>query len=270
MKLVTVAAVLAAALIALAAVVAAAAALVADERTVRGTVEGSVRAVVLDLDAGDVEVRGGPGPVAFERRERSLFERPEVRQSLDGGVLRIEARCDDVAPGPCSVDLTLRVPDGTRVQARSDAGDVDLHDLAASAVRAESFAGDVHARAVRTPSAELRSDAGDVQAVDVRAGRLALHSDAGDVEAEEVSAERVALTANAGDADGELLVAPAALEARSDAGDVVLTVPAGRYALDARSDAGEVRVEDGLVRDAGAARRLVASTDAGDVDLAAR
>jgi len=248
MRLLTLAAVVVAALIGIAAMVAAAAALVADERTVRGTVEEPVRAVVLDLGEGDVQVRGtSADTVSFERRERSSLARPQVGQELRGGVLRITARCED-APGPCSVDLALQVPAGTDVRVLSTSGDVDLDGLRAGEVDVKSDAGDIAARGLRATSARLRSAAGDVALADTQVRTLAVTTDAGDVEAEELRADRV--------------------EAQTAAGDVDLAVPAGRYAVETATQAGEVEVA-GLVQDPRARRVLRVTSDAGDVTIAA-
>jgi len=248
MRLLTLAAVIVAALIGIAAIVAAAAALVADERTVRATVEEPVRAVVLDLDAGDVQVAStSADAVSFVRRERSAFARPQVDQELRDGVLRIRARCEE-GVGPCSVDLALRVPAGTDVRVRSTSGDVDLDRLAAGEVDVESDAGDIEARRLEATRARLRSDAGDVELADVRATTLAVTTDAGDIEAEGLRAERV--------------------EARTAAGDVELAVPAGRYAVAAEARAGEVDVA-GVVQDPRAPRVLQVTTGAGDVTITA-
>jgi len=247
MRLLTLAAVVVAALIGIAAMVAAAAALVADERTVRATVEEPVRAVVLDLDQGDVQVRGTDADtVSFERRERSSLARPQVDQELRDGVLRITARCED-APGPCSVDIALQVPAGTDVRVRSTSGDVDLDRLEAGEVDVESDAGDVAARGLRATRARMRSDAGDVELAGAQVRTLAVTTNAGDVEAEEVRADR--------------------LEVRTDAGDVDLAVPAGRYAVDADTRAGDVDVD--VAQDPRASRVLRVTTGAGDVTIAA-
>jgi hypothetical protein len=247
MKLLTVLAVVVAALIGLAALTGTAGALLSQERTVRGVVTDPVRAVVLETDTGDVEVARGDGEVTFERRERYLFAEPDVRQQVVDGVLRISTDCD--GPGPCTVDLALRVPEGTDVRARSDAGDVGVAGLRGR-VRAESDAGDVSVRDLRT--AELR-----------------VETDAGDVEATRVSGERLRLTTDAGDVRAVLTTAPRLLEARTDAGDVELAVPSTRYAVQTDTDAGDVTVQ-GVVRDDTAPRRITATTSAGDVLLAAR
>jgi hypothetical protein len=59
------------------------------------------------------------------------------------------------------------------------------------------------------------------------------------------------------------------ITAKTNAGDVHVKVPAGRYAVDADTDAGDVNVR-GLVRDDSAPRSISARTDAGDVTVEAR
>ena len=63
--------------------------------------------------------------------------------------------------------------------------------------------------------------------------------------------------------------APSLIDAQSDAGDVSITVPPGRYAVDTDTDAGDEDVT-GIVDDPQAPNRIDAPTDAGDVTISAR
>ena len=65
-----------------------------------------------------------------------------------------------------------------------------------------------------------------------------------------------------------LVSAPGLIEAKSDAGDVSITVPPGSYAVETDTDAGDEDVS-GIVNDPSAANRIDARTDAGDVTIRA-
>jgi len=59
------------------------------------------------------------------------------------------------------------------------------------------------------------------------------------------------------------------VDAFSDAGDVALAVPGGEYRVDTATDAGDVMLE-GVLRNDRAVRRIVAETEAGDVNIRGR
>jgi hypothetical protein len=56
--------------------------------------------------------------------------------------------------------------------------------------------------------------------------------------------------------------------ARTDSGDVAVSVPPGQYAVDAQTDTGDVTI-DGIMRNDGAPKSIQARTDSGDITLRA-
>ena len=77
-------------------------------------------------------------------------------------------------------------------------------------------------------------------------------------------------TTNAGDVDLGFTTEPVSVSASSDAGDVLVTVPAGgEYRVDATTNAGDVTVE-GVVRNDRSRRSISARANAGDVTVRGR
>jgi hypothetical protein len=135
------------------------------KKTKTQAVSGKVTAVVVKSDNGDVNVVSGSGPASVrETRHYLVFKKPTVKQTLEGGVLTLDADCDiplfDSIPGTvvkCYSDLDVTVPEGVDVTVQTDSGDVKVslggHPLK---IVAKSDSGDVD---VAVPSGHYAIDA---------------------------------------------------------------------------------------------------------------
>ncbi len=93
-----------------------------------------------------------------------------------------------------------------------------------------------------------------------------VRTDVGDVSGRELVTRDVDARTHVGDVRLSLAQQPDRLDATSDVGDVRLDVPRSTYAVDSDADVGE-RDVSGLVQDDGAARKIHAFTNVGDVGV---
>lgn len=189
---------------------------------------------------GDVAVEvGSPAQAVVEATWRG--EEPDLRmveESTDPGVVRYRAG-GDCQNGLRLCDLSWRIvlPEGAALSGEVFSGDVDVDGLAGGV--------------------ELVVDVGEVDLSDV-SGAVDLTVDAGDVGVARFVGTRATVDVGVGDVVLLSEGVPEAIDVRSDAGDVDVTVPEARYDLDVTSGLGDVRVLG------------VESGGAGDPPLAAR
>lgn len=170
-------------------------------------ITGQVTDLVVTTNHGNIAVRsssGGTTKVTETVRYRST--KPTITSSHNGGTLTLKAGgCGSVlgANTTCSVDYSVEVPKGAKVNLRASAGDVALTGTAGG---------------------------GD------------LHSEAGNIKADGVSGAVLTASTDGGDINLSFAAAPGSVKATSSAGDVTLHVPNGRYAVDASSDVGDSTV----------------------------
>jgi hypothetical protein len=176
-------------------------------RTETRVVTDPVRSLVLETDAGSVEVVRGQRLVLRETTSyRGSGAAPRPDHDLSGGVLTVESpHCNS-----CATTFRVELPAGVALRASSEAGTVTADGVDVPELRLRSDAGDVTADVVGTPSlVEVRSDAGDVS-VTVPPGRYAADTDT-----------------DAGDEDITGIVndpqAPNRISAQTDAGDVKIS-----------------------------------------------
>lgn len=201
-------------------------------RTSRAVVTSPVHKIVVDSDAGDVDIRAGlTADVAIQRDDRWLVDRPTVSESLRDGVLTLKTGCGHLkAVLRCRSNLMIDAPPDIDVAIKTKSGDVDLRGLS---------------------------------------GRADVETDSGDISTHRLAPVTVRAMTDAGDVSLDLFGQPTRTEAKSDAGDVRVTVPYGPYRVDANASGGNVKVE-GLIRDDLAPQAIDALTDVGDVTVRAR
>jgi hypothetical protein len=202
--------------------------------------------VEVEVDSGTVEVLGGQGgEVARIRREAHWgWRRPSLAESVDGGVLRIRARCRGGFLFGCGVDYRVEVASEVSVRVRTDAGTVRVTEVSGG-VDAESDAGTIRLSGV-AGEVKARSDAGGIEGTDLRSTVVDAQTDAGGVRL-------------------SFAVTPDRVVAKSDAGGLDLVVPDAPYRVDADTDAGNVDID--VVQDPRAPRSINAETDAGTVRI---
>jgi len=182
--------------------------------------------LVVDDMAGTVAVTVGDGPVRVTETVAYGRHKPTMAHTSVGGTVHLTAgSCLAVFDRGCQVDYQVRVPAGTAVEVRADAGDVSVTGLA----------GDlrVTARAGKVTANELRSVHTTVQAT---AGQVTLRYRA----------------------------APSTVDVNATAGDVAIQVPGdASYAVDASTTAGDHTV--GVPTAAGSGHRITVHAAAGSV-----
>jgi len=215
------------------------------------TVSEPVGTIIVKSAGGDVDLVPSSGRVEVRSMQHYVIKRPDLKVSVENGVLTIDAGCDTPVL-KCYADLRISVPANLAVTVEADSGDVDARKVRARSLHAESDSGDVRLGLVsrqRLVWAHTDSGAVDVIAADVRA--VDAQSDSGDV------------------AVDVFRRAPRRVVARSDSGFVQVLAIKGAYAIEARSDSGDVKVV-GLTRNERSPRSIEASSDSGDIALRAR
>lgn len=144
-------------------------------------VAGEVKRVELRVDAGSVRVVGAAAGarVQLSRRARAFPDARAIRQELEDGVLRIEARCGGALG--CRVDHELRVGPQVLVVLEVDDGDVELDGVGGD-LAIEVGLGKVSGAGLRGAAVEVRTEGGSIDlgfAAPPR--RLVANAAAGDV-----------------------------------------------------------------------------------------
>lgn len=197
------------------------------------TIEQPVARIAHQGRAGKVTVTAKDGPVAVTERARwSTREKPVTSHTVEGDALRLrEDGCPYRDSGQtCQVAWDITAPAGTVLELDADAGGIEVRGMA---------------------------------------GKLTLRADAGGIEARDLRSRAVDANADAGGVQLDFAEAPDDVTAKTDAGGVEITVPAGAsYAVRAKVGAGSKTVE--VPQDPGSPRRIKAEADAGGVEITAR
>lgn len=216
------------------------------------TVYGTIREIVVKPGKGDVEFVPSDRLVRIRETQHFVIEKPELSRDRSGGVLTLEAACDDTPDVvPCFSDLRVSLPPGVKVTVDGGRGDVDLRGVDVRATHVETGSGDIELGLVGRP------------------GLLWAHSDSGDVELVARSARAVDAQSGSGDVDVDVAAKPRRVLARSSSGDLELTLPRGIYAIRTRTESGEEDVR-GVLRNRTAASSIDARTDSGDIEVRTR
>lgn len=194
------------------------------------TLAGPVDRIDLQVASGDVElVEGSDGDVTVQRTSAWRLRPPDLVATVDGSTARIHATCPRVLVplATCSVAHRIEVPEGVRVDVRTDAGTVS----------AEGLDGWVR----------IITSNGRVEATDLASDELVVDTHGGDVEAWFTDApSRVDVATSGGDVELILPEAPYEVSVRSDGGDVETRVETEELAermIRVRSDGGSVAID---------------------------
>ncbi|MGY6502575.1 MAG: hypothetical protein ACXIVQ_16955 [Acidimicrobiales bacterium] len=170
------------------------------------TLGGPVTRIDIQVAEGHVELHPASGDdVVVERTADWRLRRPRSEAYVDGATVRIRAGCPRglVVVGSCSVTHRIEVPDGVRVDVRTDSGRVWLYEVTGW-VRVVTTEGRVVAEGLRSPEVLVDTSGGSV------------HLDFAD--------------------------APSRVEVLSGGSNVTLGLPGGPYEFALRSGDGEVDV----------------------------
>jgi hypothetical protein len=128
------------------------------------TISQPVRAIVLDVDAADVELVRGADRVQVRETSHYVTSKPGVHRSVENGVLTIKSSCDGPWLLDCSTDFRVHVPADVAVRVESHTGDVTGNALESSDVRVQSDVGDVRLDLARGPDRlEASTDVGEIE-----------------------------------------------------------------------------------------------------------
>ncbi len=184
--------------------------------------------LVIDDNSGQVQITVGDGPVRVHETVRYGKQRPHTtHRSADGTVRLASGSCWSVFDWGCQVDYEVRVPAGTSVEVHADAGKVSVTGLT---------------------------------------GDLDVTAQAGEVTASDLGSAHVRVRAQAGSVTLRYRAVPSTVEARADAGDIGIWVPATvSYSVDSTTDAGSGRVE--VPTDGASPHHITVHADAGSVRI---
>jgi Putative adhesin len=195
-------------------------------------ITGAVHRIVVNNDAGDVDIRAGlTSDVMVSRHDSWLLDRPTVSERYANGTLSISTKCGTLkAVLRCRANLVIDAPPEVDVVVRAGSGNVDLRGLS---------------------------------------GRADIETKSGDIRTHRLNPVTVRAETDAGNVSLDLFGQPTRTMAISDAGDVRVVVPYGPYRVDANTDGGKVKVE-GVIRDDLAPQTIDAVTSAGNILVRAR
>lgn len=210
-----------------------------DSQTLRGRIDSAVLRV-----PGELTITSGPARRAHvERRSDYGFSKPEVRQTLEDGVLTVSVRCE----GPtviCDNRVDVELPPDVDVDVR--ANHAVIVDVTGS-VRVENDGGAVELEGVAGP-------------VDVRVG-------GGSVTGTDLASDDVRANAGAGAIELSFRRPPATVDASAGAGHIQIEVPRREegYRVDASAGAGGTQVD--VATDPDSDRTIRARAGAGGVEV---
>jgi Putative adhesin len=236
-------------LVAIAAGVSSAAAVITRKTTTdQVKIDGTIRRVVIDLDAGSISLTGtGESGATGTRKVEKSFRSPTFSEKLEGDTLNVKASCPTAFFSDlCSVSYELSVPADVIVEGRSSGG----------RIRTTGMTGDL----------DLKSSAGSVDVTGAK-GRLILSSSAGGVTVKDSRSTDVKAHSSAGSVRVGLLDPATNVDANSSAGSVTVALPrsSDAYNVDASSSAGSETVD--VDTSASSPRTIRAKSSAGSVTV---
>jgi hypothetical protein len=227
-----------------------------EDRTT-SALHGSVRSVVVAVDAGHVVLRHDRQALV-ETSSTWFMTKPEVSVSLRDGVLTVRSHCPDFVKGPavhlgdplssCRTDVVVSLAGWARgATASTGEGDVSVTGIRGP-VRLWSGYGDVTARQVRGAVQVVAAD-GDAEVSDVVGGPVRVSSTTGDSRLNRVRTSRpLVVEVSSGSVSGSALVAPALQVATTSGVAQLVDVRAQTVSL--RSGDGPAILNDSRVRTA--------------------
>lgn len=206
----------------------------------------------IELPVGPIRVVVGEGPhdlravlevqATGEERAREVLAASEI--ALERGAQGLSIRL--VTPPESgqstfrvAAELELSVPAGTRLEARTGAGPIEVTGALGDSRLRSSF-GEVRAQGVRG-ALSVESGSGAVEVVDVRGGEVQAKSSFGQVTLRDVQGDAVRAESGSGTVHGESIRAATVL-LHTRFGEVRGRSIEGR--LEAKSGSGAIRIED--------------------------
>ncbi|HEV2059239.1 MAG TPA: DUF4097 family beta strand repeat-containing protein [Solirubrobacteraceae bacterium] len=215
-------------------------------------VYGTVRAIVVHSERGDVDLVPARRFIEVRETRHWVVSQPKLEQTRKNGVLTIKSSCTaERIVLKCHSDLRVAVPSGVKITVQTDSGDVDLRGTDVRHVRAETDSGDIE------------------MDLSGRQQLVVVSSDSGDLDLVARSVRSVDAQTGSGDVTVDVGGVPRRIVARSNEGDVEVAVPRGSYRIRAVAGSGDARVS-GLRRNERSLQSVHARTHGGDVTVRAR
>ncbi|WP_250562900.1 DUF4097 family beta strand repeat-containing protein [Sphaerisporangium fuscum] len=197
----------------------------AAHRTTLGyEVKEKVARLVLVGDAGDIVVSEADGSaVKVTETLRWSSDKPTTEHKVQSDALVMRYDCPHALDN-CSVDYTVEVPEGLRVEVESDSGDIHLRALG-NPIKAKVGSGDLEGIGLTGPEIKVEAGSGDATL-----GYAAVPDD-------------IDLKVGSGDAKITLPGGPYNVDAEAGSGDVTVSVKTDRnspHKIVARADSGDI------------------------------
>lgn len=127
------------------------------------TYSQSIKHVVIKADAGDVEIVKGGRAVEVKETRDYLIDSPDMKRTVEHGVLTLEAKCDSLLFPVCGTDYRIEIPRGVTIEARTHVGDIDAKGIESRRIEARANVGDIHVESARRGDITARTNVGDVE-----------------------------------------------------------------------------------------------------------
>lgn len=223
--------------------------------------------VVIEVDAGSVEIVGGSSGIEVERTLNYDGERPEVNHRVADGVLTITADCPSgfaSLGSSCWVDHRLSLPESMDIEVDTGSGSVEIEEITGE-LAVDSGSGAIRLVGV-TGRVTAKTGSGGVQLDDV-GGRANIDTGSGTIRGDGLRSEEFEASAGSGSLDLAFETAPQRIVLTTGSGSVRLSVPAGRYNLDLDTNSGSVE-SPGIIDDAAASSTIEVSAGSGSIRVA--
>lgn len=207
--------------------------------------DGPIDRVVVEVDAGDVELRANDGKGGLVDVELSCRTAvPPVDVFLDGTTLHVILDAGNGASA-CDGAFEIAVPGQADADLRTGSGDIAV----------EAVDGDLEA---------LTYD-GDIFLKDL-AGAMDLTAVSGDVTATGLESTDCTIAAGAGRVEATFESVPTSVDVEIANGNAVLKVPSSTYRIEAEVEDGQVEVS-GLVEQPAADSEIWVAVATGDINI---
>lgn len=202
---------------------------------------------IMNGSGGRVEVVGTDGDeVRIEARIDHGLRGTSYDERIEGDRLVVSSSCPHFMTVHCMVSYRVEMPASLELVVGNDAGSILVSDIDAAV--------------------DVRTDAGRVEAARI-GGTLQAHSDAGSVSGVGLRSDHVTAGSDAGAVSLDFAEAPVAVVATSDAGMVDVIVPGDGEAYNVTADSNAGNVNTAVATSPSAERTIVATSDAGAINV---
>jgi Putative adhesin len=242
----------------------------AHERKPTNVSFAGVKAVKLNLHAGDVRLRTATSPTGRVVGIRTIskgLRSPTFTEIVGSdGTLVLSSDCPYFS-AYCEVDYTLEIPPGVTVTGALSGGDFEAAGMAGD-LAISTAGGDV-----KVVDAEGGIDVGSAGGnvnLTRTTGRVRINSGGGNVTGRSQRGEQIEIDSSGGEISLAFSEDPTSISISSSGGEIVLALPPSRtpYAVDASTSGGDREIS--IATDPLSPRRMKLSSSGGDIVVSAR